>query len=169
MKGKGVKQIRKYQKLSPPLPFTSVHSHLPSTKSSGKPAEAQAGAEGPCEGEEQPRSVNAQLLPLNVTDNTLKEMQRDSLLAVIKRELINIDPFYTLPCRLTSSRAPTIRRLSHGYHCPYTAKGWRKIGRKPRDGGKPKASKRPTSSSPVALAVVITISDSLRGFGQDRS
>jgi hypothetical protein len=39
---KRVEQIRKYQKLSPPLPLTSVHSHLPFTKSSGKPAEAQA-------------------------------------------------------------------------------------------------------------------------------
>jgi hypothetical protein len=137
---------------------TSVHSHLPFTKSSGKPAEAQAGAEGPCKGEEQPRSVNAQLLPLNATDNTLEEMQRDSLLAATERELINIDPFHTLPCKLASSRAPAIRRLSHGYRRPCTAKGWRGMGRKPRDGGKPKASKGPASSSPVARAVVVTIS-----------
>lgn len=92
---------------SPPSPVAPAHPGLAFRNPSGKLAEAQVGAQKPCKVDRKPRFANAQRLPPKSTslaaDKTLAERQSDSLLAATERELISIDPFHTLPCRLDRS------------------------------------------------------------------
>jgi hypothetical protein len=92
-KEKRLEQVRKYQTSFPTPPLTTHDPHQTLTRSSAKPLES--------------RVDNAQLSPLDLTrlavDNTRVERQHDSLLTATERELINVDPFHTLPCRLDRS------------------------------------------------------------------
>jgi hypothetical protein len=103
-----MEQMRKYQKASSTGSLTRGRLHRFSTKSSTKPLDAQGEAERP------QRSTKTLFNSTGAaTDKTRVETEHDSLLTAMERDLINIDPFHTLPCRLDRPGQDLAHRAKH--------------------------------------------------------
>ena len=103
-KEKRLEQVRKHQASSPSPPLTPRDPQLAVTISSAEPLEAQVELRRPRRRDSEQNAFSALLLPLELTgvavDNARAERRHDSLLTATERELIQVDPFNTLPCRL---------------------------------------------------------------------
>lgn len=106
-KEKRLEQVRIFQKSSRAPPQTPPDPSQPSTESGAEPLEAQVKTRRPYSRDKQPAVTRTQLLPLEttriVTDNRSAGKRHDSLITAVERDLINVDPFHTLPCKLNRS------------------------------------------------------------------